>query len=197
MDQPTMQTPVSSSLPSYPSDAPKKSKNLLFAVLFFVILIILALGAKQFLFGSKEKKAEVPAITPTPTEYQFPTDTPAPSPTTAVTPTAKAVPTTNPVDQGTGLDRSTLTIEVQNGSGVAGVAVKAGDYLKGLGYKVSAMGNADNFDYANTVVRVKDSKSSFLSLLKKDLGFSYTVGTASADLSSTAATDALVIVGKQ
>ena len=195
MDQPTEQFSATSPLPSYPSDTPKKSKGLLRLVIFFVILVILVLGAKQFLFSSKNKKTEVPAITPIPTEYQYPTDTPVP-PASETTPTITVKPATNPVDKSTGLDRSTLIIEVQNGSGVTGAAAKAADTLKNLGYKISSTGNADNTDYINVTIKVKSEKSDFLSLLKKDLGFSYTVGTASADLASDSSADAVVIIGK-
>ena len=131
------------------------------------------------------------------TEYQFPTDTPPPPTGTesnpTVAPTAKAV---NPIDAATGLDRSTLSVEVQNGSGVTGAASKGSDILKSFGYKVSAIGNADNENYENATIQVKSTKSNYLALLKKDLGFSYTVGTTSADLEPSSTADALVIIGK-
>ena len=85
---------------------------------------------------------------------------------------------------------------MQNGSGVVGAAKKAADALKELGYGISSTGNADNYDYTNVTIQVKSGKSNFLSLLQKDLGSSYTVGTASADLTVTSSADALVIVGK-
>ncbi len=139
-------------------------------------------------------------MTPTPTEYQFPTDTPAPSispadaaETPTVAPTTKPV---NPVDQSTGLDRSTLSVEVQNGSGVTGAAAKAAEVLTGFGYKIASKGNASNENYENVTIQVKSTKSNFLALLKKDLGFSYIVGSTSADLDSSLTADALVIIGK-
>ena len=196
MDQPTAQTQVNTPLPSYPGEAPKKSKKFLRAIITVVILLAIILGAKQLLFSSSGKKIEAPAITPTPTEYQFPTDTPVPTEAQTTPEPCSAKPTTNPVDKATGLDRSELMIEVQNGSGVTGAAAKAADVLKVLGYKIESTGNADNSDYANVTIQVKSAKSTFLPLLKKDLGFSYTVGTTSADLSSSSTADALVIIGK-
>jgi len=68
--------------------------------------------------------------------------------------------------------------------------------LKSFGYKITSTGNADNYNYENVTIQVKSTKSNFLALLKKDLGFSYTVGSASADLSSDSTSDALVIIGK-
>ena len=195
MEDSSFQSPVSQF--NYQSPQPAgRSKKFLKLIIFAVILIGLIWGIQKLFFGGSKETKPV-AITPTPTEYQFPTDTPAPSaspteePTT--TPAAKSV---NPVDSATGLDRSTLSVEVQNGSGETGVASKGSDVLKSFGYKVIATGNADNFNYENTAVQVKSTKTNFLALLKKDLGFSYTVGSTSADLDSSSTADALVIIGK-
>lgn len=176
-----------------------------FFFMFIFLLLLTGVGfltTKYFLKSNKQSKSLT--IVPTTTEYQFPTDTPTPqaaSPTASLkqsTSTAKPTekPTVNSVDSVSGLDRSVLNIEVQNGSGEIGVASKGSDTLKALGYKIVATGNADNFDYLNVTIQVKSVKSSYLSLLKKDLGFSYTIGTASADLPSSSTADALVIIGK-
>lgn len=196
MENSSFQSPISQFNYSTPAPA-GKSKNFLRLIIFAIILIGLIWGVQKLFFvGSRESKPA--AITPTPTEYQFPTDTPAPSPTSAIsnptaTPITKSV---NPIDAATGLDRSALSIEIQNGSGETGSASKGSDILKSFGYKVIATGNADNFDYLDATIRVKSTKTSFLALLKKDLGFSYTVGSTSADLSSSSTADALVIIGK-
>jgi hypothetical protein len=87
-------------------------------------------------------------------------------------------------------------VTVQNGSGEAGVAGKGADALKRLGYNVTGTGNADNFDYTNVVIQVKNSSSDYLDLLKTDLGLSYTIGTTSADLPDSFSSDALVIIGQ-
>jgi len=195
MEDSSFQSPVNQFNYQSPQQ-PGKSKKFLKLIIFAIVLIGLIWGIQKLFFGGAKETKPV-AITPTPTEYQFPTDTPVPSaspteePTT--TPAAKSV---NPVDSATGLDRSTLSVEVQNGSGVTGAAAKASDVLKSFGYKVSSVGNADNEDYVNTTIQVKSTKTNFLALLKKDLGFSYTVGTTSADLSSSSTADALVIIGK-
>src|SRR3989344_1463754 len=180
----------------------KRSKFLIFFIAS-LLLIVGGFGAWQF-FGTSNQQEEVEDSTPTPTEFEFPTDTPTPeasptpemtsTPVPTLTPTPR--PTTNPVDKTTGLDRSDLTVEVQNGSGVAGAAAEASDILKTLGYNVTAGGNADNYEYTNVVIQVKSSESNFLELLKKDLGSDYTIGTTSANLSASASTDALVIIGK-
>jgi hypothetical protein len=85
---------------------------------------------------------------------------------------------------------------IENGSGQAGVASKASDYLTGLGYNVSSTGNADNFNYTNVTIQVKSGQSDFLPLLTKDLGVNYTIGNTSSDLPDSASEDALVIIGQ-
>lgn len=197
MEDSSFQSPVSQF--NYPTpESAGKSKRFLKLIIFAIILVGLIWGVQKLFFGGSQEERSV-AVTPTPTEYQFPTDTPAPSanPTnelkSTVTPTTKAI---NPVDASTGLDRSVLSVEVQNGSGVTGAASKGSDILKSFGYKVSAIGNADNENYENVTIQVKSTKTNFLSLLKKDLGFSYTVSSASADLASSSTADALVIIGK-
>lgn len=188
---------------NYVPQSPKKSRRLIFIVFIVILIGAVIFGGKQF-FGGKSERQDESSISPTPiiekiefpteslTETPIPTVSPTPKPTVA--PTAK--PTSSPVDKASGLDRSILSVEVQNGSGVTGAASKASDALKSFGYKISAIGNADNTDYENTTIRVKSDKSDFLALLKKDLGFDYTIGSSSADLSASASADALVIVGK-
>ena len=196
MEDSSFQSPINQFNYSSP-EMPKKPKKFVYLLIFLVILVGFVL-IKNIFFGSANNKQAAQA-TPTPAEFQFPTDTPAPSISPAeetkvtTTPTTKAV---NPVDASTGLDRSTLSVEIQNGNGEAGVAGKGSDVLKGFGYKVAGTGNADNFDYVNVTIKVKSTKVNFLALLKKDLGFSYTVGSTSADLTSDSTADAVVIIGK-
>lgn len=180
--------------------APSKKKiNKRFVYLIIVILFLLVafFGFKFFGKSQQQDINDVPAVS-TPTD--FPTLTPEPtseeSPTPSPTNTPTPKPTVNPVDKTTGLDRSKLSVTIQNGSGQAGVAGKASDILKNLGYDIVATENADNFDYVNVVIQVKSLDSDFLDLLKKDLSGSYTIGTTSANLSSSFSSDALVIIGK-
>lgn len=116
---------------------------------------------------------------------------PTPAPEITSTPTAEQTPSPTP-----GADKAKLTITIENGSGEAGVAKTASDFLKSKGYSVSTSGNADNFNYTDVTVQVKTSASDYLDTLKSDLSEKYTVGSSSADLSSSFSTDALVIIGK-
>ena len=175
----------------------KRSVNKRFVYLILTILILLVAFFSYRIFGAKQKGAisQKPAIvTPGPTDTPFLTPTSSPSVTTAPAPTV--TPTVNSVDKTTGLDRSKLSIIVQNGSGEEGIAGKAESILKNLGYDVVSTGNADNFNYANVVIQVKAARSDYLDLLKTDLGLSYTIGSNSADLPDSFSSNALVIIGK-
>lgn len=178
--------------------APRKiNKRFIYLVLAIIVLGLLFLSYK--LFGSKNNSNISTSIQTTP--VQTPTDTPTPtievSPTeTNTTPTPTPKPTINPIDKTSGLDRSKLSVTIENGSGEAGVAGKASDILKNLGYNVTGTQNADNFNYQNVSIQIKSSQKDYLALLQKDLGFSYTVGSASSDLSDGFSSDALVIIGK-
>ena len=198
MDDSLSQTSFNKSSNYFPA-SPKKSRRVIFITFIIIFIGALFFGGKSFL-GSKSEKQDKSTITPTlaiqelesPKSTPVPTDSPTPKPT--VVPTRKQ--TVNPIDQTTGLDKSTLSLEVQNGSGEFGAASKASEVLKTFGYHVVAVGNADNFNYENVAIKVKSAKSDFIALLKKYLVFNYTIGTASADLSASSSADALVIVGK-
>jgi len=102
----------------------------------------------------------------------------------------------SPVDS-SGLDRSKLSVIVENGSGIEGTAGKAADVLKELGYNIISTGNADNYNYKGVTIKAKKEKGNFLELLKKDLSKNYKVTSSSSDLSSDSSpTDALIIIGK-
>lgn len=186
-----------------PASTPKKRSRARMLGLLVVTVIILAaavFGAMQFLGGDEGADD----VTPTPTEFFFPTDTPTPTPEEDLTPTPEEEeeddstptptkrPAGNPVDPATGLDRSDLTVNVLNGSGVAGAARKVADELEALGYTIGTVGNADNSDYAETVIEVSNANSKYLSLLEKDLD-DYTIGDTSTSYTGG---EARVIVGK-
>jgi hypothetical protein len=183
-------------LEAIPAFGPKPrrpvNKRFIYLVLTIIVLIIAFFSYKAFGPKTKGTVLQNPAaITPTITPSAV-SGTATPTPTNAPSTT----PTINPVDAATGLNRSKLSVIIQNGSGEAGVAGKASDTLKNLGYDVISSGNADNFDYTNVVIQVKAASSGYLDLLKTDLGLSYTIGTTSADLPDSFSSDALVIIGK-
>lgn len=185
-------------LEAIPTLSPTKrkiNKRFIYLVLAIVAIAIIFFSYKTFGTGNSTEINKKPAIV-SPTQEITETPTPSQSPTPSVSPTPTPVPSVNPVDKTTGLDRSKLSVMIENGSGQAGVAGKSSDFLKSLGYNVAGTDNADNFDYINVTIQVKASKSDFLALLKKDLGFNYTIDKATSDLPDSFSSDALVIIGK-
>ncbi len=186
--------------------APKKkiNKRFMYLLVVFGFIVVAIVGYKLIGGSTKPDTLQQEPSSITPTLGEAPTDTPTPTieetPTTAPTGEPSETPTPKvtsaPVDKTSGLDRSDLTITVQNGSGEAGIAGTAKDFLTGLGYTVSSTANADNYDYVNVTIKIKKASQEFLSLLKKDLNTKYTVGDTSTDLEDSNSSDALVIIGK-
>lgn len=176
------------------------AKRYITVIISVIVIVIVILGVFRFISGSNESESD---LTPTPTEEVFPTEEPTPteevtpSPTEKVTPTTAPKPSVNPVDKSSGLDRSKLSVHILNGSGVAGASKKASDLLEGLGYNVIQLGNAENFDFATTEIRVTSTGSKYLSLLKKDLSGTYTIGSTDGTPPADTKADAVVIVGKE
>lgn len=164
----------------------KRNWKKLIYLLGAVLIIVVLFNVVRTLTGGS--KSASPSPTPTPVAEEELIQTPEESPTPE--------PTTSSIDSATGLDRSELSVAIQNGSGEAGVAKKASDLLEGLGYDVVSTGNADNFDYTDVTVRVKASDKKYLPLLIKDLSGTYTIGASSSDLSASESAEALVIIGK-
>jgi hypothetical protein len=178
------------------SPEPKKRNQKRFALFLVALLIIIVFSV--FITIANTKKPTATTTTTTSATVEETTTTTeeevSPGPEETSTPTPK--PTANPVDKKTGLNRSELSVAVQNGSGEVGVAGKMAAILKDLGYNVASTGNADNYDYQNVTIQVKSDSSDFLSLLKSDLSGTYTIGDTSSDLDASTSEDAIVIIGK-
>lgn len=95
-----------------------------------------------------------------------------------------------------GPKREELKVKVLNGSGVAGAADGAKEFLEGLGYQDIKTGNANSYDFEKTEIAIKKAKSNYLDLLTSDLGSKYIVGSESATLEEDSEYDAVVTVGK-
>ncbi|MBI4091449.1 LytR C-terminal domain-containing protein, partial [candidate division WWE3 bacterium] len=94
------------------------------------------------------------------------------------------------------LNKASLKIRVENGAGVSGTAGKFKEYLTNKGYNVVEIGNSDNFNYQNTVLKSKEDKKDYLELVKKDIGGDYTIETGEV-LSPETSYDLLIIVGRK
>lgn len=194
MEQDGLEAPFASTYTPTPMRSRKRNiKRVVIVLLIFLLVGAIGIGATKFMPAEKEKTSE---MQPTPTLADvFPSDTPTPELSPTPAPTKKAE--VNPVDKATGLDRSALSIAIQNGNGTVGVASKASDVLTGFGYHVTSLGNAPHFNYEKTEIQVKSSKAQYLPLLKKDLSGIYAIGSTSATLSASSSEDAVVIIGKE
>lgn len=180
------------------NNSPRTPGKALYVVLFILLIVIIGIGAAQFL---SSRNNQLKDAAPTAIEYEEPTDvTPSLAPDTTEDNEATSSPTitekdSDSVDTATGLDRADLSIVVLNGSGVSGAAGKLSTKLKDLGYTVSSTGNADSSDYESTEINVKSTKKNFLNLLKKDLGSDYTIGDTTTTY--TGSGDAQIIIGAE
>lgn len=194
LEQPSAPAQQSSSFQSY-SPRPRKR-----GVILRWIAIILVLGLLGFagfsVFRAQEGSTEEEVV-PTPTIEEVPTETPTPEPEGSPTPTSKPTATPTKAPTSTPVPTKGLTLKVLNGSGTAGEAGRAADFLRDLGYAVQSTGNADNFDYESTEIQITAAKENLLASLKKDVEGKYSVGTTSAILSSSEGVDVVIIVGKK
>jgi len=200
-DQAVMDEQFTAFSPNKQNTSNKKMRAFLYVGVFILIIAGAIFLGNQLLSSSNE-----PEVTPTPTMEATPTEEPTPTEEasksaekeTTPTPTAKAK-TTPAVSPTTGTATTpvagSLTIKVLNGSGEKGVAGTVATLLKDNGYTVSSTGNADNFDYADTVIQIKKSKQAGLAKLKSALSADYTVSASTVTLAETEDVDAIVIVG--
>jgi len=151
----------------------QNSSRSLYSWAFAVILIALVIGGVLYVVVKRPFSLPLLSAKPTPT------------PMLTVTPTPQPV------------DRDMLTVQVLNGGGTPGAAGKMKTLLEEKGYKVSDVGNTDEYTYEKTEILVKQAKQAALTLLEQDLGEDYILGTVSATLSDDVIFDARVIVGKE
>lgn len=192
-----------SNLRSYskPPRSSQKTKAFLYVTLFIILIGSAIIAGNYFLSDHQEKKNEQLATpTPLPRQEDDSSLDKTPAITTSITPVPSQEMTLTPSVQSKATTTPTkavvkLRIEVLNGSGVQGEAAKMASFLKGLGYSITSTGNADTFDYTQTVIQIKKSKTEFASQLKKDLSSSYTVHPTIQTLAESEQADAIVIVG--
>lgn len=93
------------------------------------------------------------------------------------------------------IDFPRYSISILNGSGKAGEATKLKDALEEKGFKVASSGNADRFDYLETIVKTKSQvEKEFILPLDKILESLYT-GIKHEELKNREEADIVVIIG--
>lgn len=147
-----------------------------------ILLIILFAAVSFLLFGGfliiGQSQMKLPFIS-------SPTVTPTVIPSPTITPT----PTIDPA-----LKRSDIKISVLNGTDKSGFAKENSEKLTTLGYKNIDLGNADRDDYSSTVIRIKDSKKNYLSLIINDLMNDFDTSTLDS-LSEDDKSDVIIVLG--
>jgi len=149
-------------------------KNYMWPILsIFIIAIILLAGVfayKQGLFSGLFKKEKVNVVSLSPT------------------PAASPVPTKV-------VDLKKYEIEILNGSEVDGEASRQKTGLETAGFTISSIGNADNTDYTDTIIKAKaDVDKDFVAKLKTELEKTFTVGETQV-LSGDSSVPIVVILG--
>jgi len=93
------------------------------------------------------------------------------------------------------LVRKDLSIKIENGAGIAGLASKTKNFLTSLGYTIFDIGDADLTGRENTVLKFKKDKIAYKDLLKEDIKGKYLDVVVQDDLDTNEKFDVLLIVG--
>lgn len=153
----------------------EKPQLLLWSVIVIVAALTLGIGL-LFITNTAKPVTITPTVTVTPSSAVQPTVTPTPIPQ---------------------VTKDQIKIQILNGGGVVGAAGKMKSLLEEKGYNIENVGNADAYDYAQTVIKVKPGAKNIADLLTEDLAENYTLSSASGVLESTSPYDALIIIGKE
>jgi len=166
----------------------------LFGIFFLIILLLLGSVAYFVTRGNSSDQVTESITLPEESEPEITEEESTPTPEESPTPTKEKEPTATPTKAST--QASAGSVSVQNGSGEAGVAAAAAAVLRDAGFSIASTGNADNFDYTDVTIQVKNSKKSLVVSLEEALSSDYTIGKTSTDLAESSEYDALVIIGK-
>ena len=149
----------------------------------WILIALIIVGALAFAFfrgiGPFAMLKGKPVPTPSPTPSSF-----------FATPTPESTP-------GANIDKASAKIRVLNGNGQAGVASSGKAYVESKGYKVTAVGNADNFDFTDTVIKLKKSFNDFGDALVADLSGKYSVKISPEILEASDSADIEITVGSK
>jgi flagellar basal body-associated protein FliL len=96
------------------------------------------------------------------------------------------------------VDLSEFSVNILNGSGIAGEAGKVDALLTELSFKETDTGNADSYDYTTTIVSLKESVSDEVyNKIKEALTESYMIEKSDETLEEDSAFDVKIIVGSK
>lgn len=112
-------------------------------------------------------------------------------------PTSNAGEASPVASAATEIDKASAKIRVLNGTGKAGVAASAKDYIQGKGYVVASIGNAANNNFVQTVIRFKETFKNFEQAVTGDLSDKYSIKVSTDDLEATDSADIEITIGTQ
>jgi len=180
----------------------RRPKALIFLVIFLLVLSgLIFLGSRFLGTGMEEDEREdvLPTAVIAPSSTPQPEDEESSEEEESIEDDEEKnddpTPTTKPTISSSSLDRSSLRIQVLNGSGIQGAASEMNTFLTEQGYTDITTGNADSFEYEDVSISVKSTKSNFLKQLETDLSDSYTIGGTDTSLSSSEY-DVVIIIGQ-
>lgn len=111
---------------------------------------------------------------------------------------ASPTPTKEPTATPQPPDFSKYSIMLENGSGIAGVAAELQEQLEAADFTVEEIGNADNSNYEETVIQMKNgTNTEFLEALRAELEKTYVVAKDTEELPDNEEFDAVVIIGNE
>lgn len=118
-----------------------------------------------------------------------------PSESTSAEEEVTPIPTVEPTPT-VELDRTEVSIKILNGTGIPGAAGEMAEVLEAAGWQGIKTGNADSYDYEQSVIQIKESKKDYLSLLVADLSSDYSISEETEVLAADADFDVLITLGK-
>lgn len=192
---PSVQSKLDTTTAEIPLELETEKSSFLSKKLILIILAVVIIGGLVgggFLFlrarSSTTETGEEPTTKP---ESQVEMEEAADA---EASPTAST--TEAPKDEPTKVDLTDYSVQVLNGSGVAGEAGKVKDLLETEGFEKFDVGNADSYDYTDTEVRMKkDTLKEVFEKIKSAME-DYTV-VEGDELEKEAENDVVVIVGQK
>lgn len=150
-----------------------KSKMIIMICLIIIFTILGFVGGYFYAKDPSSSSAPLPVITDT-------------------------VPTSTPTPVEEGVDLSAYSIEILNGSGVAGVAGSEQEALEADEFNVENTGNAENQDFTETIIAVKsDVSEEFIEKLRDSLEERYVVAAGTEELEDDNDYDVVVTIGSE
>lgn len=169
--------------PSSQKSVTKRNTLLFLGIMFLVAFIVIALAGGVYVYLNGVKNLSSGQVeTPAPT--YIPVATPVASPISSASATAKP-------------DYSLFNVSILNGNGAIGAATAVRDLIQKGGFKAGYLGNADNFNFTDTLIQVKNTVSAdVVAALKGLLAPTYSVKIGN-QLDSQNRYDIIITVGSK